>query len=75
MGDRNRDLRDHFVAQELESFEDIDCDPVVCVDVECLDYVAKADSCLEPEFFEVTMLQSLHNIFEMDTQVAVTTNN
>ena len=51
MRGRNQDLRDHFVAQELESFEDIDCDPVVCVDVECLDYVAKADSCLKPESF------------------------
>ena len=51
MRGRNQDLRDHFVAQELEPFEDIDCDPVVCIDVECLDYVAKADSCLKPESF------------------------
>ena len=58
---RDRDLRDHFVAQELQSFEDIYCDPVVCVDVECFDYVAKADSCLKPEFFEVncTILKHL----------------
>ena len=47
---RDWDLRDHFVAQELESFEDIYCNPVVCVDVECFDYVAKADSCLQPEY-------------------------
>ena len=49
MGDCSWDLRDHFVAQKLESFEDVDCDPVVCVDVECLNYVAKTHSCLKPE--------------------------
>ena len=43
-----RNLRDHFVAQKLEPFEDIDRDPVVGVDVERLDDVAKADRCFQP---------------------------
>ena len=62
-GDCNKDLRDHFVAQELESFEDIYCDPVVCVDVECLDYVAKAHSCLKPELLNIisTKLSKVEN--------------
>ena len=45
----DQDLRDHFIAQELESLEDIDGDPVVGVDVERLDDVAKAHGCFKPK--------------------------